>query len=181
MKRTLIIAMSFVALEGSQDPSLLIVNKRVSLGTYKPRDITLFQGVRVSRRIIADLKALLAAAEKDGLKLKVISGYRSYEYQKNLFERYVAKEQKKDSKLTRTQAIAKANTYSAQAGHSEHQLGTAVDILSAENNYQFTQDSQYKFVSWLENNAQKFHFKISFPKGHPEYTYEPWHVRWYPQ
>ena len=168
-----------MTIEGSSDPSLFTVNKKTSLGSYKPHDLVHFQGVWVSQRIVSDLKRLLRDAKTAGLQLKVVSGYRSHSWQKQTFNRWVEKERKKDPTLTREQAEEVANTYSARPGHSEHQLGTTVDILSAENGYQFTQDRKYKFIGWLETNAHKYHFKISYPKGHAEYTYEPWHLRWY--
>ncbi len=87
---------------------------------------------------------------------------------------------RKNPKLTKEQARLKANRYSAHAGHSEHQLGTTVDILSAENGYLFSADKKWKYVAWLEKNAHKYHFKISYPEGSVEFQYEPWHVRWYP-
>src|SRR3990170_2088576 len=61
---------------GLIDPALQKVSKRVSLGTYKPHDLVAFNGVHVSQRIVKDLKNLLAAAQRDGLTLKVVSGYR---------------------------------------------------------------------------------------------------------
>lgn len=162
------------------DPVLQTVTKKISLGHYKPKDLTAFEGVMVSKRIIPDLKRLLAAARKDGLTLKVISGYRSYERQVTLFDSYCTKERLKNPLLTKSQAQECANRYSAKPGHSEHQLGTAVDILSKENGYAFSSDSKLQYVSWLEKNAHVYNFSISYPKDSPEYVYEPWHVRWYP-
>lgn len=180
IKKILLLSVSFVVIEGSQDPSLLVVNKRTSLGRFKPQDLVAFNGVRVSKRIVKDLRALLKAAKADGLTLKVVSGYRSYEKQAQVFESWVKKERSKDRTLTREAGEKLVNTYSARPGHSEHQLGTTVDILSAENGYSFSANKKWKYVGWLENNAPKYHFIISYPKNHPEYTYEPWHVRWYP-
>jgi zinc D-Ala-D-Ala carboxypeptidase len=163
------------------DPALRVVNKKISLGKYVPTDLVPFNSIQVSKRIVKDLKNLLAAAKRDGLTLKAVSGYRSFEKQRALFNRYVEKEMRLNKKLTRAQAECVANRYSAYQGHSEHQLGTAVDVLSAENGYAFESDKKLRFVGWLEKNAHRFHFKISFYEGHPEYMYEPWHIRWYPQ
>lgn len=162
------------------DPAFKKVSKTISLGAYEPRDLVSFKGVKVSKRIVQDLERLLAAAQKDGLSLKVVSGYRSYSYQKNVFDRYVTKERAKNPKLSRQAAEDLANTYSARPGHSEHQLGTVVDILSSENNYSFSVTPDLKYVGWFEKNASKFNFVISYPKGGTEYIYEPWHLRWYP-
>ena len=59
-------------------------------------------------------------------------------------------------------------------------VGTTVDILSAENGYQFSADKKWNYVRWLEKNAHRYNFKISYPEGSTEYQYEPWHIRWYP-
>lgn len=157
------------------------VDKKHSLGNYIPQDLVQFDSIQVSKRMVPDLKKLLKAAQKDGLELRAISGYRSYERQKKLFESYIQKELRKNKKLTRAQAEKIANNYSAQAGHSEHQLGTTVDILSSENNYQFDLSGNLKYIEWLEKNCGKYNFKISYQKDNHEYTYEPWHVRWYPK
>jgi len=162
------------------DPAFKKVSKKISLGTYTPKDLISFQGVKVSQRIVRDLERLLSAAQKDGVTLKVISGYRSYEYQKDLFNRYIKNERAKNPKLTQTSAAHIVNTYSAKPGHSEHQLGTTVDVLSAENNYAFTVTPELKYIVWLEKHASKFNFVISYPKDGTEYIYEPWHIRWYP-
>lgn len=164
-----------------QDPAYRLVNKKTSLGKYKPDELVIFQGIQVSNRIVPDLKKLLAHAAKDGLTLKVVSGYRSYEMQKMTFNSWVNRELKKNPKLTRIQAEKLVNMYSAIPGHSEHQLGTTVDILSSENNYQFTSDVTLKYVEWLEKHAHLYHFKITYPKTQTEYIYEPWHLRWYPE
>lgn len=162
------------------DPALFVVNKKVSLGTFIPKDLVSFEGHLVSQRIIKDLRRLLRDAKAAGLTLKVVSAYRSYDRQVTLFESWIQKELAKNRALTRSQAEELANTYSARPGHSEHQLGTTVDILSSENGYKFTQDKKYKFIGWLKKHAHTYNFKVSYPEGHPEYSYEPWHLRWYP-
>lgn len=163
-----------------QDPAYYIVNKKTSLGNYEPKDLVKFNGINVSKRIVKDLEKLIAAAQKDGLKLKVVSGYRSYSKQVSTFNYWINKELEKHPAWSRQQAEQEANTYSAKPGHSEHQLGTTVDILSSENNYKFSSEISLKYINWIENNCQKYNFKISYPKTQSEYVYEPWHLRWYP-
>lgn len=172
-------ALFCAAKPASPDPAFKLVNKKVSLGRYKPTDLVPFQGVMVSKRIVPDLKKLLQAAKADGLTLKVVSGYRSYERQVQVYNSWIAKERAKKPALTRSEAVKLADRYSARPGHSEHQLGTTVDILSAENGYQFSADRKWKYVAWLERNACRFNFKISYGRDQHEYEYEPWHLRWY--
>src|SRR5207244_929282 len=78
----------------SSDPALQKVSKTISLGNYAPADLVVYNGIHVSARIVKDLKRLLAAAKKDGLTLKVVSGYRSYEKQVSVFNGYIQKELK---------------------------------------------------------------------------------------
>ena len=163
-----------------EDPAFKVVNKEVSLGTYIPADIVTFKEVKMSKRIVADLKNLIEAARKDGLTLKPVSGYRSYKYQIGTFKRWTEREMKRNPRLTRKEAEELANTYSAKSGHSEHQLGTVVDLLSSENGYKFSITSDLKYVGWLEKNAEKFNFRISHHKNQTQFIYEPWHLRWYP-
>ncbi len=179
MKRLLVL-LAVGALQ-AEDPACKVVSKQVSLGKYTPYDIVTFMGVEMSKRIIPDLKRLIQAARKDGLTLKPVSGYRSYNYQIRTFKRWTNREMKRNPKMTRKQAEEKANTYSARAGHSEHQLGTTIDVLSSENGYKFSSDAKLKYVAWLDKNAAKFNFKISHGKDSKQFVYEPWHLRWYPK
>ncbi len=180
MKRILVVLLISSGLFAEEDPAFKVVNKQVSLGKYKPNDIVTFMDVRMSKRIVPDLKRLIAAARKDSLKLKPVSGYRSYDYQIGAFKRWIEREMKRNPKWTRKQAEEKANTYSAKAGHSEHQLGTTVDVLSSENDYKFNVKPGYRYPEWLEKNAPKFNFVISHGKDSKQFVYEPWHLRWYP-
>ena len=123
---------------------------------------------------------LITAAKADGLTLKVVSGYRSYTDQIATFDRWVKRHMKNHPSLSRSEAEKQVNHFSALPGHSEHQLGTTVDILSSENDYKFTTNKKFKFIAWLAKNAARFNFKISWPEGNGEFQYEPWHIRWYP-
>ncbi len=177
---SLIVVSAVLGNAEAADPAFKRVSKTDSLGKFTPKGIVKFRGVPVSKRIIPDLEKLIAAAKEDGLTLKVRSGYRSYDHQVKTFKNWTNKERKKNPKLTREEAEKIANAYSARPGHSEHQLGTTVDILSSKSNYQFTSDPKFKYIGWLQKNAQKYNFSISFPKGSKEYVYEPWHIRWRP-
>ena len=105
------------------------------------------------------------AALEDGIELKVVSGFRSYDIQNGLYNRYVARDGK-----------AAADTYSARPGHSEHQTGLAADLNSVDNNFGDTKEGK-----WLNDNCYKYGFILRYPKGKEEYTgymYESWHFRY---
>lgn len=159
------------------------ISKQVSIGTFVPPGLTMVPSslttrpIQVVDTILPDLQKLMVAAKSDGIDLKIVSGYRSYQDQAYIFDNYV-KQEMNARNVSRSQAEIYANNYSARPGHSEHQLGTTVDVLSNESGYGFAVNENMKFVKWLESNASKYNFKISFYKGNPEYQYEPWHLRW---
>ena len=137
---------------------ILVANKTYSLpSTYDPKGLT-----PEFRKAFTEMKN---AAADDGIGLTICSGYRSYSYQKQLYENYVAVDGK-----------AAADTYSARAGHSEHQTGLAADINAAEEWFIGTPEAK-----WLDKNCWKYGFIIRYPEEKQDitgYIYEPWHVRY---
>lgn len=111
------------------------------------------------------LKDMLHDAASDGINLKIVSAYRSFAQQ---------------SSLKSTYAMvygSGANQFSADQGYSEHQLGTTIDLTTAEIgtlSSVFDQSTAYK---WLVDNAYKYGFILSYPKNNSYYQYEPWHWR----
>lgn len=115
---------------------------------------------------------MAAAAKTDGLVLTLESGYRSYNLQVSLYNRYVAE-----------QGQAVADTQSARPGYSEHQSGLATDLggttnpsCNVEQCYAGTPEGK-----WIAANAYKYGFIIRYPLGKDSvtgYEYEPWHVRY---
>lgn len=112
-----------------------------------------------------DLLAMNEAARRDGIKLVISSTYRTYEYQKGLYERYVENYGQEE-----------ADRFSARPGTSQHQLGTAVDFGSITKEIAETPQGR-----WLAEHAWEFGFSLSYPKGMEEltgYMWEPWHFRY---
>jgi zinc D-Ala-D-Ala carboxypeptidase len=162
--------------ERKTDPMLLYrVDKAQALPAgYVPADLVDLdgKGLSVSRpghRLRAAafraLQAMDAAARAEKVNLLVSSSYRSYEYQVEVFGRTV-KEMGK----------ARAEMVSAAPGHSQHQLGEAIDFGSITDAF-----AQTKASHWLAANARRFGFSLSFPKGMSEitgYAWESWHYRY---
>lgn len=110
-------------------------------------------------------KKMQSDARKDGINLFIASGYRSYSYQKSLYNSYKARDGKE-----------KADTYSARAGHSEHQTGLAFDINDPSSSFENTKEAK-----WLASNCTKYGFIIRYEKSKEKmtgYKYEPWHIRY---
>ena len=165
--------------------NLLIVNKENKLSKeYIPKNLTLVKtvipgSVEVGRKIyLVDEVAqnwvkLKRYMKQKGYNIDISSGYRSYEYQEKLIEKFI---QKKG--LEETLKIA------AMPGTSEHQTGLCLDyekfyyengkIMSSLNE----SDIEFKIV---KNIAHKYGFILRYPKGKEDitgYKYEPWHLRY---
>lgn len=113
-------------------------------------------------------ETLSEEAKKEGMNIIAMSSYRSYEYQVDLYNRYVE-----------TDGKEAADTYSARAGYSEHQTGLAVDVYNKELPY--TSFEQTEEFTWMEENAYKYGFILRFPKDKVNitgYQYESWHYRY---
>ena len=140
---------------------ILMVNKTYSLPKdYSPSSLT-----KECERAFDEMKK---AALKDGVIVWVSSGYRSYETQKALYQKYC-----------KNDGVLLADTYSARPGHSEHQTGLSIDVNSASS---IDYETIYKKVGeWLENNCHHYGFIIRYPKGKEHitgYIHEPWHIRY---
>ena len=111
---------------------------------------------------------LSEAASKENYTVLAMSSYRSYQYQYNLYNRYV-----------NTDGIEAADTYSARPGYSEHQTGLAVDVYNGKED--FTNFEKTKEYNCMQDNAYKFGFILRFPKDkvlETGYQYESWHYRY---
>ena len=112
------------------------------------------------------LKELLDDAREDGVDISVLSAYRSFDSQKQLKTAY-----------TVTYGSG-ANAFSADQGYSEHQLGTAIDFSSKDIGGTLTGFDKILAYEWLQKNAYKYGFILSYPSGNAYYIFEPWHWRY---
>jgi D-alanyl-D-alanine carboxypeptidase len=126
----------------------------------------------IRRIVVPDLEAMTADAKAAGNAIDVRSAHRSYQYQVGTFERWV-------DQVGEEEALS----VSARPGHSEHQLGTTLDFGSAGNArapWAFDDWAKTPAGKWLRENAWRYGFVMSYPKGARDescYTYEPWHYR----
>lgn len=163
--------------ESALDISLLtLVDKKHFLqSTYAPHDLVPLEqnnffsinrnDLSVRREAFDALIALAKAARSDGIELLVSSSYRSFSYQEKVFAKWVAIDGEKE-----------AERESARAGTSQHQLGTAIDFGSIDDNFAKT-----KMCAWLNENASSFGWSLSFPKSYENetgYRWESWHFRY---
>lgn len=153
--------------------NLLIVNKSYPLpSNYKPqtpyKKITkdyLYGEDYLEDYVMKAYQEMANDASKEGIKLKITSGYRSYSVQEDLYKQYAKRDGKKA-----------ADTYSARAGYSEHQSGLCFDLNGTNKNFIKTKEGK-----WLNDNCYKYGFALRFPEGKTKYTgymYEGWHFRY---
>lgn len=121
--------------------------------------------LKILRDVYSYLNRMLRDANDDNVNLRVISAYRSFEQQTTLKSGYSV-----------TYGSG-ANQFSADQGYSEHQLGTTVDFGTPEITGAQMSFEQSLAFDWLQNNAYKYGFILSYPKGNQYYQYEPWHWR----
>jgi D-alanyl-D-alanine carboxypeptidase len=152
------------AVEAMVVDGIILVNKTYALpADYYPGEDAL---------AAARLQEMIATARKEiGRDITMVSGFRSYGYQKELYEKYV---QRDGEEL--------ASTYSARPGHSEHQTGLAFDLGGEDQEYWLEASFADTFEGqWLIKNAHRFGFILRYPEGKADitgYRYEPWHFRY---
>lgn len=162
--------------------TLILVNKKIALPSdYQPEDlvpanIDFVDSATGERRMLRKeaataIESLMQAAKSAEIDLKGTSAFRSYAYQVQLFDAYVARDGKEE-----------AMKYSAPPGHSEHQTGLAIDISSNSVGYSLTQElEQTKEGKWLADNAHTYGFIVRYQRAYEKetgYMYEPWHLRY---
>lgn len=160
----------------SQDPYLWrLVDKSHGLDPhYEPEDLDSLKGgpyllnragLQLRHKAALGLENMAKAARIDGVTLVISSCYRSYEYQKKVYERNVI-----------NMGQAAADRESARPGHSQHQLGLAVDFGSIDDSFATTIQSR-----WLLKNAWQFGWSLSYPENLEHvtgYRWESWHYRY---
>jgi D-alanyl-D-alanine carboxypeptidase len=164
------------------DDLLVLVNKQYKLpSSYAPKDLVKASksGIRRGENyylrniVIPDLTRMITDAKLEGVDLSIVSGYRSYQTQIDTYN-YWLKMNNGNTNLV--------DTFSARAGHSQHQLGTVIDFSTNEIGDKLGDEfSNTKASKWLSQNAYKYGFVISYPKGYENitgYKHESWHYRY---
>lgn len=179
--------------QGEQrDAYLVLINRESTVdGSYAPTNLVkintdyTYEGrtVEMNETAAKAMEAMFKELYGNGFKkMHITSGYRTYEYQVKLYNTYVNNEidnaKKQGKTISRAQAEAIVDTYSAKAGTSEHQSGLCADMHNLSSaNVKFAKEKEYE---WLCQNAWKFGFILRFPETKEEitgYGFEPWHFR----
>ena len=161
------------------DPMVLVDRTHALPADYAPGDLVSLRGlgvpvlgqdVMLRHEAAVNLEGLVASAAAAGEELTVASGYRSYEDQRASYARL-------------TSVFGKgADKTSAPPGHSQHQLGTAVDFTNAAVGYEVMRRfGRTTAAGWLQEHAHEHGFVLSYPPGRHAWTgyhWEPWHYRY---
>lgn len=160
----------------------VLVNKNNELDSnYQPDDLVIpnvkfpFEGNDPKKQMRADaafaLENLINGAKEDGHDIVAVSGFRSYNRQKAIYEANV-KRMGEDA----------ANKVSAKPGQSEHQTGLAMDVSSKSIGYILEESfGEVPEGIWLSEHAHEYGFIIRYQKDKTDitgYSYEPWHIRY---
>ena len=188
----------------ASDPYLLLANKKNALGeSFVPPDLTAIDKSLTMQDSSKEYKLQAKAAEAVEKMLRamhsagytdvfVTSAYRTYAYQKNLFDYYISVERGKNPNLSQAELEAKVLTYSAKPGTSEHQTGLCVDLFvsscmrelenygheGTKNDVGFAETEAFK---WLKTHAHEYGFILRYPEDKVDitgYQYESWHYRY---
>ena len=123
--------------------------------------------------------SMQAAAAKDGVDVRMQSGYRSVSYQKKLYDNKT--QYYRDKGLSEAAAREKAAAIVNPPGCSEHNCGLAADLNSPEHTTLDTGFADTAAFRWLCENAEQYGFILRYPKEAESVTgitYEPWHWRY---
>lgn len=152
--------------------SAVVVNKRRPLvpADWAPPALEDVEGHLLRPEAAEALRGLLAAARSDGVRVRVVSGYRSYAVQETTYAGWVARMGQEG-----------ADAVSARPGHSEHQTGLAVDVgdggpCDLSQCFADTPAGQ-----WVADHGPEHGFVVRYPPGEQAttgYAYEPWHLRY---
>jgi len=120
---------------------------------------------QIHKKIEPFLNDMLEAALDDDIKIWIVSAYRSWGEQANLKSAYTVN------------YGSGANTFSADQGYSEHQLGTTLDFTTEGIGGGLAGFGNTPAYEWLTENAHKYGFVLSYPENNQYYVFEPWHWR----
>lgn len=171
-----------VILDTDPNSITVLVNKEISLPSdYIPADLVVpdimfsfdYEDEKQLMRIEAAeaLEDLFASASSEGLALRGVSAYRSYERQYEIFTNNV-----------KVKGLDHTTKYSAVPGYSEHQTGLSIDVSAKACNYRLDASfAKTKESQWLIQNAHLFGYIIRYAEDKTAitgYSYEPWHIRY---
>lgn len=169
-------------LEDARSVLFPVSRERALPATYAPPDLVSDLGKPLRAIVLPDLRAMLEAARRNGVEFAIVSGFRSYEYQVGVFERAVRNQLWRSGRGDRAAAEQVVARSIAPPGHSQHQLGTTLDVSTPELGYALRESlTETEAGRWLMQHAHEYGFIMPYTaaaEARTGYVAEPWHLRW---
>lgn len=190
------------AINSNSEDYLLLINKSnpvgedftvASLKTLDKNYTTGRKSIQLEMNAALAAEALMAEMRACGFdEITITSAYRSYDYQKGLFDKYFAEEKAKNPGLSDAKIKEIVLGYSAEPGYSEHHSGLCLDFITSGMNDLYNYGSETpnntadrgfaetEEYQWLLQNAHKFGYILRYPENkvsETKYNYESWHFR----
>lgn len=147
--------------------------------------------IKLEKNTFIAMEKMRKAALLDGIKIKVVSGFRDFERQKQIWNRKF-KKFTNENNLSDLDAIKEIIRFSTIPGTSRHHWGTEIDIIDEDfkNEKNLLISNKYeeggifeKLKKWMDNNSQKFGFYLTYDNNinRKGFEYEPWHYSYLPE
>lgn len=152
----------------------VLCNKYNSISSYTPSDLVnisqsnSIKSLQLRSEAAQAFEKMCDDARAQGYTIKGASAYRSYSYQTTLYNNYKNRDGQQN-----------ADTYSARAGHSEHQTGLAIDVQGSSGTY--SSFANTKESKWVNENAHKYGYIVRYTDSKQNitgYIPEAWHLRY---
>jgi len=159
-------------------PTMIVDTERALPEGYAPPDLEnvsqagfpFTPGLALRGLVMPDLRAMREGADANGTPISVLAAFRSHTQQADLFARRVDE-----------MGSSEAGSRVARPGHSEHQLGTTLDVTTAGATDVDQSWGASPTGQWIASHAHEYGFLISYPAGAEArtcYDFEPWHLRY---
>ena len=147
--------------------------------------------IKLEKNTFIAMEKMRKAALLDGIKIKVVSGFRDFERQKQIWNRKF-KKFTTENNLSDLDAIKEIIRFSTIPGTSRHHWGTEIDVIDEDfkNEKKLLISNKYeeggifeKLKKWMDNNSQKFGFYLTYDNNinRKGFEYEPWHYSYLPE
>lgn len=166
-----------------EDWRLVLINPTHAIEKELDIELEEVNGYKFDKRVAGKVRELMAAAKAEGINLALVSGYRTMDRSRLLYNNKIA--EYKAMGYDDATARVEAAKWVAPPGTSEHHSGLAMDIVSADYYTKYS-DLVEEFENepeavWLKANCARFGFILRFPKDKTDITginFEPWHFRY---
>ncbi len=176
-----LLILSTIMTTNAQQPLSIPADQLIGKGA----PILIGDEVQLLPEVLIAFDKMQSAARAEGIELKIVSGYRDYEKQKEIWNRKF--ERFTEMGLSPTEAIKQIIEYSTIPGTSRHHWGTDIDVVDENAKLEgddllvpryFEEDGPFfSQKKWMDQHAESFGFYLVYTnhKDRKGFAYEPWH------